>query len=102
MQIDITELIVALIGVIAVVITRYLIPYIKAKIDESKLDKIVFWVEMAVDAAEKIYKESGMGKQKKEFVIAFLNEHGITLDDQQIDVMIEAAVLQMQNALSDK
>lgn len=102
MQIDITEIIVALIGIIVAIVTRYLIPYIKAKIDESKLDNIIFWVEIAVEAAEKIYKESGMGKQKKEFVIEFLNEHGITLDDQQIDVMIEAAVLQMQNALNDK
>lgn len=102
MQIDLTEIIVALIGLIAAIMVRYLIPYIKAKIDESKLDKIMFWVEMAVEAAEKIFKESGMGQQKKEFVIEFLRQHDITLDEQQIDVVIEAAVLQMQNALKDK
>ena len=101
-QIDLTQIVVALIGTLAAIITRYVIPLIKAKIDAGKLEKISFWVKIAVEAAEKIYKEPGMGEQKKEFVIDFLNQHDILLDEQQVDVMIEAAVLQMQNALSNK
>ena len=42
-----------------------------------------------------------MGAKKKAFVEKFLADHGIILDTDQLDVMIESAVLEMQNAIAD-
>ena len=100
MSIDITAVIVALIGVLGTIITTVLVPYFKSKTTEAQRENIYFWAKIAVEAAEKIYRDSGMGAQKKEFVRTFLAEHGITLDETQVDVVIESAVLQMQNALA--
>ena len=101
MAIDLTAIVVALIGVLGTVITTVLVPYFKSKTTEAQRGNIYFWAKIAVEAAEKIYKESGMGKQKKTYVKEFLKEHGIELDEKQVDVVIESAVLQMQNALAE-
>ena len=77
---------------IAALITSFLIPLIKAKVDADKLAKIQFWVTIAVDAAEQVFSQSGMGEEKKEFVVEFLAEKGFALDISEIDALIEAAV----------
>ena len=93
------ELIVALIGVLGVVITRYVIPYIKANIKTETLAHIEGYVVLAVRAAEMIFAEKGMGEKKKEYVINFLteqfNKDKIVVTDAQIQVLIEAAVAQL-------
>lgn len=101
MAIDLTAVVVALIGVLGTVITTVLVPYFKSKTTETQRENIYFWAKIAVEAAEKLYRDSGMGAQKKAFVKDFLAEHGINLDERQIDVVIESAVLQMQKALAD-
>ena len=101
MTIDITSILVAIIGVIGTVISVVLVPYFKSKTTAEQRDNIYFWVKLAVEAAEKIYNEKGQGKAKKEYVKQFLFEHGITLDETQLDVVIESAVLQLQTALAD-
>lgn len=47
------------------VISVYVIPIIKKFMEK-------YWVKIAVQAAEKIYQESGMGEIKYEYVINFL------------------------------
>ena len=101
MAIDLTAVVVALIGVLGTVITTVLVPYFKSKTTEAQRGNIYFWAKIAVEAAEKLYTESGAGAKKKEFVKQFLAEHGIELDEKQVDVVIESAVLQMQKALAD-
>lgn len=100
MQIDLTQIIVALIGVLAAVITKFAIPYLTSKVGAEKRQEIVFWTKLAVEAAEKIFKEQGMGAAKKEYVKTFLEEKGFKLDEKEIDVAIESAVLEMQNAIA--
>lgn len=102
MQIDLTRIIVALIGVLASIITRYAIPYFISKTSAEKRKEISFWVRLAVEAAEKIFKEHGMGAEKKAYVKAFLESKGFTLDEGEIDIAIESAVLEMQNAISSQ
>ena len=94
-MIDITPIINAVIALIAAIITVFLIPWIKSKVEAEKLSKITSWVRIAVDAAEQIYKESGMGEQKKQYVLDFLEGKGFTIDPNSIDAMIEAAVLSL-------
>ena len=91
-MIDLTPIIQALIGLLSALITYFLIPLIKRKADAEKLAKIKAWVQIAVAAAEQVFAQSGMGEEKKEFVVEFLREKGFTLDTFEIDALIEAAV----------
>ena len=100
MVVDITQIVIALIGVLTTVLTTVVIPYYKAKTTAQQRDNVYFWVKIAVEAAEKIYKETGMGAAKKEYVKQFLSDHNIILDEAQLDVVIESAVLQMQNEMA--
>ena len=89
---DLTPIVNAVIALIASIITTFLIPWIKSKIDAAKLAQIIEWVGIAVRAAEQIYNESGMGEKKKQYVLDFLADKGFTLDPNSINAMIEAAV----------
>ena len=100
MIIDVTQIIVALIGLIGVVLSTVLVPYLRQKTDKEKWNNAMFWVKLAVQSAEQIYDAQGMGEAKKKYVEQFLAEHNISLDAKQIDVAIEAAVLQLQSAVA--
>jgi len=85
----------ALIALVGAIITYVVVPYIKSKTTEKQRDNAEFWVQVAVGAAEQIYKEKGQGKLKKKYVLNFLNSKGIDIDDEQLDVLIEAAVYEL-------
>ena len=90
---DYTMLFEGIITVIVALITLFVIPWIKSKLSAEQLAEVIKWVKIAVQAAEMIFKESGMGEQKKAYVVKFLNDLGISYDAEQIDSMIESAVL---------
>ena len=92
---DLTPIVNAVITLIAAIVTTFLIPWIKSKIDAAKLAQIVEWVGIAVRAAEQIYNESGMGEKKKQYVLDFLADKGFTLDPNSINAMVEAAVKEL-------
>ncbi|MFA5659559.1 MAG: phage holin, LLH family [Oscillospiraceae bacterium] len=73
-------------------ITVILIPLIRAKLTEAQNQKLTMWVNVAVAAAEQLFRESGAGEKKKLYVLGFLQSKGYTYDSDTIDVMIEAAV----------
>ena len=98
---DLTPVLCAAIALLVAVVVYVAVPYYKAKTTAEQRENIAFWAKLAVEAAEKIYKDSGMGAAKKAYVIKFLEEHGIKLDQDKLDVVIESAVLQMQSALAD-
>lgn len=99
MDFNITPIIVALIGLLSTVITAVAIPYFKSKTTNAQRENIYFWVKLAVEAAEQIFSDPGMGATKKQYVEKFLTEHGLTLDADQLDAAIEAAVLEMKSEL---
>lgn len=91
-MIDITSIVNAVITLLAAVVSTFLVPWIKGKVEAQKLEKVADWVTIAVSAAEQIYKESGMGEKKKQYVLDFLEDKGLTVDINSVDAMIEAAV----------
>lgn len=91
-MIDITSIVNAVIALLAAVVSTFLVPWIKGKVEAQKLEKIMDWVTIAVSAAEQIYNESGMGEKKKQYVLDFLEDKGLTVDINSVDAMIEAAV----------
>lgn len=94
---DITTIIEAVFALIAVVITAIVIPYIKSKTTSQQQAEINAWVKIAVSAAEQIYTGSGRGEEKKDYVLNWLHEHGVTVDESKLDALIEAAVYDLKS-----
>lgn len=94
MNIDYTELIQALIALVSVIITTFLIPLLKKKLSVEKLEELKKWVGIAVNAAEQLYG-SKTGQQKKDYVISFLLSKGIVFDEKEVAAMIEAEVYKL-------
>ena len=97
MTFDITAMIEALLALAGAVITCVLVPYIKSKTTTEQQKEINAWVKIAVSAAEQLYKGQGRGEEKKAYVLAWLREHGVTVDEAKLDAMIEAAVYELTN-----
>lgn len=97
----ILELLKLTIMITTMLITRYAIPWIKAKTENETMQVIIDLVTQAVLAAEQFYKEMP-GPERKAIVTKFikqiLEQKNIDLSDEEIDVMIEAAVKQMNVA----
>lgn len=97
MTIDITPIIEAVIALAGVVVSCVLIPYIKSKTTTEQQKEINAWVKIAVSAAEQIYVGSGRGEEKKAYVIQWLRDHGITVDESKLNALIESAVYELTN-----
>ena len=85
--------------VVMLIITRYLIPWLKEKIGANKLAVAEKWAKYAVlKAQQTLCSESGA--DRKAYVTEFLKElliaKNISLSDEQLDVLIEAIVKQMK------
>ena len=96
---DITPIIEAVAALIGVIITCVLIPYIKSKTTTEQQKEINAWVKIAVSAAEQLFTGSGRGEEKKAYGIAWLKERGITVDEAELDALIEAAVYELEQGL---
>ena len=95
---DITPIVIAFVSMIFAIIGIFLIPFVKNKVGEEKFKDISKWVKIAVNAAEQIYNESGMGEVKKEYVLEFLKKRGITMDIDSIDALIESEVYKLNSS----
>lgn len=95
-MIDLTPIVNAFITLIGLLLTTFLIPWIRTKISNEKLKEIQKWTSVGVKAAEMIYTESGMGDAKKKYVRKFLESKGYKLDIETVDALIEATVRDMQ------
>ena len=95
-MVDLTPIITAVLTLIFSLITTFLIPYIKAKTTDEQFNTIKLWVQVAVQAAEMLYVGSGRGEEKKKYVVDFLNSKGFTLNTEEIDNLIESAVLELK------
>ncbi len=86
----------AVVVICAMLLTAYIIPFLKAKVKESKYADLASWVCEAVKWAEQTFKGNGMGAEKKRQVLGFLtkyaNDKGISITQEQLDVLIESAV----------
>ena len=99
MSFDITPIVEAVVAIVCAVVTCVLIPYIKSKTTAEQQAEINAWVKIAVSAAEQIYAGSGRGEEKKAYVVEWLRSHGVTLDTEKLDAMIEAAVYELKQGI---
>ena len=93
---DILKIIVS---ISCALISAYLIPFINSKLQDAKYQNLLEIVEIAVRAAEQTQTGGGKGRVKKQEVIcsvtAWCKEHGISITDDQLSQLIEAAVFNM-------
>lgn len=99
---DITlEALKLLIMVASLLITRYAVPWIKAKTNNEVMQSIIDWTFEAVHAAEQAH-QALPGPERKAIVTDFLKrvlqQKNIALSDEEIDILIEAAVKEMNAA----
>lgn len=98
MTVDLTQIIVAILTLVISAVSAFLIPYIKTKVSAEQFATIKLWVQVAVQAAEMLYVGSGRGEEKKQYVIEFLKSKGFTLNAEEIENLIESAVLELKQA----
>lgn len=96
---DITAIVQALILLLCAIITYVLVPFIRSRTTLSQQQEISDYVQIAVQAAEQIFRDSGKGKDKKAYVLEWLKERNITVDDSKIDAMIESAVHELNSGV---
>ena len=99
MNIDYTELMQALIALLATLITTFVIPLIKKKLTAEKTEELRKWVSIAVKAAEQLYGGK-TGTEKKDYVLSFLLDKGIVFDASEVSTMIEAEVYKLTQGIS--
>lgn len=93
-MIDLTPLVNALIAVVAVVITIYVIPWIKSRTTTAQRENIQEWVKIGCSAAEQLYN-SGQIQNRKAYVLQFLAQKKLKVNTDELDKLIEAAVLEI-------
>lgn len=93
------EVLKVVIMVAVLLITRYVIPWVKGCIGADKLELAEKWAQYAVLKAQQVMWADN-GPERKAYVTEFLKEllieKNIALSDEQLDILIEAAVKQMK------
>lgn len=102
---DITQIIVALIGLCTATITVFGGWFIKEKIGEKRWDKFLSIVDVAVDAAEQL-GYTGKIQNKFEYAMSTVKNEllkkGLKYDDDIIRAAIEASVLYLEDDDDDQ
>ena len=95
MTIDLTQIILGIITVIGGIVARYLIPWIKSKLDDNQYETFCTLIRVGVYAAEQLFPRDKW-KEKKQYVVDLLKENGYTVDTTAVDAMIEATVRELR------
>ena len=103
---DLTPIIQVAIILISTIITSFLIPWIKSKTTQEQWQTIQNIAKVAVYAAEVLYKGSGRGEEKLEYVMTYIkefcSEKGIYFNDDAIRQTVENMVKKMNDEEKDK
>lgn len=93
------EIIKVVVMAAVLLVTRYLVPLLKEVAGADRLSQAEKWARHAVLAAQQVMWADA-GNDRKAYVTEFLREmlvaKNIALSDEQLDVLIEAAVKQMK------
>ena len=102
MNLDLTQIVVALIGLLGIIITSVVVPMVKANTSVKTQTIITNIIKTAVYAAQQIYTPE-QWREKKEFamdqVLKGLEQYGIALDTESVSDAIEAALKEIKTAI---
>lgn len=95
MRMDLTQIVVALIGLLGLVVTSVLVPLIKSKLTDAQWQMVKTYAIAGVQAAEIIFNAQGQGEAKLRWVSEYITNqclsHGIKIDAETVRVAIENA-----------
>lgn len=90
-----TQIVVAVIGLLGVILTSVVVPLIKSKLTNSQWETILNYALAGVQAAEIIFNAQGQGEEKLRWVSEYITNqclaHGIKIDMDTVRVAIENA-----------
>lgn len=93
------ELLKIIVMLAVLVLMRYIIPWVKAKIGSENLEKVDKWVHAAVLMVQQVHNAKP-GPERKAIVVDLIREmlirKNIDLSIEQLDTLIEAAVKTMK------
>lgn len=94
------EILKAVVLLALILIVRYAVPWIKLQVEGTKYDWLIQWAEIAVRSAEQTILGNKTGAEKKAIVTKFLKEQlqakNISISDDQLNTLIEAAVYELK------
>lgn len=95
MQLDLTQIVVAVIGLLGLIITSVIVPLIKSKLTDAQWQMVKTYAIAGVQAAEIIFNAQGQGEAKLRWVSEYITNqcaaHGIKIDAETVRVAIENA-----------
>ncbi|MCL1802973.1 MAG: phage holin family protein [Eubacteriaceae bacterium] len=95
------EILNAIIGALTTLVTAVLLPlareWVKTRTSIATYEKIQQIASIGVQAAEQLYAgQTGVGAEKFSYVAELLKKHDLKLDDEMIQAVIEALVLEIK------
>lgn len=94
-MIDITQIVVAIIGLLSIILTSVVVPLIKSKLTDAQWQMVKAYALAGVQAAEIIFNAQGQGEAKLRWVSEYITNqclaHGIKIDAETVRVAIENA-----------
>ena len=108
---NITPILESLITLIITIFSVFVIPklhiWINNKLSEKQIEIAKVVISSCVQAAEQIYANSEKaGSSKKKYVMEYakskLAEIGLTINDKELEVYLEQAVLELKESQKDK
>ena len=100
MNIDLTQIILAIITLIGGIITSFVIPFLKKKLTGQQMNNLQAAAKVAVYAAEQLFTPEKWAEKKK-YVQDILRSQGYDIDTTKVDAAIEAEVLALHNQLNE-
>ena len=101
MQIDITTILVALIGLAGTLASVMLVPWLKARTTAEQWSTIILWAKAAVKAAEVLYG-AGQGQDKLNYALDWVSDlcagAGFAVDKTKLRTVIEQEWLDLTNS----
>lgn len=95
---NVLELVVAL---VCFLVTKYVVPFIKSKVDTNKLLLATKWASVFVEFAEMAVKGENLGEDRLVMVTGLLskklNDLNIKISDEEMNAIIEKCVFNMNN-----
>lgn len=99
MNIDWTQIILAIIGLIGAVLTTVIVPYIRSKTTKQQRDNIYTVIQSAVWAADQMFKASDpTGGARNTWVMKTLKEKNLDISREDLVRLVEEAVQELNLA----
>lgn len=88
------------ISILTLAVFRYVIPFVRLKLENSKYAAVLDFIEKCINAAESIYKNiPKSGDEKKAYVIKaiteYINKVGIKLTEEQVNILIQGVFTEL-------